>query len=72
MDPNTVLHEIRAALKAADNSTSLAAKNLQYEEVATRFQSLDAWLSEGGSLPREWTDEQAQPRVGHFASRRTL
>lgn len=58
MDPNQALTEIRALLKQLDNmpNTPDYHDGVAIEELCTRVQGLDEWLSKGGFLPTAWNE----------------
>lgn len=58
MDPNQTLQEIREFIVAYN---TLPDRTPEYrfaellDDIATRFEALDGWLSTGGFLPDSWT-----------------
>lgn len=65
MDPNETLkslravaREVRARADAADREgVALDDLTEEAENLSTLFEALDTWISEGGFLPKSWTDE---------------
>jgi len=68
MDPNAALAELREILTEIDDMTA-RAHNANFDSVAEhywescntrratfldKFQNLDEWLTNGGSLPADW------------------
>lgn len=64
MDPNKALEFIRAYAKAiVEGSTDCD------ECLANTFLELDAWISNGGFLPEEWSTETGVPEENsHWAT----
>ena len=59
MDPNATLAELRgAASRIVDELDHERQPDLDdVQRIAEAFQDLDEWLSKGGFLPADWTNE---------------
>lgn len=59
MDPNETLKNLRelvAEIISSKNNECINCNVINIgEEFAEQFQALDEWLSEGSSLPDDWT-----------------
>jgi hypothetical protein len=57
MDPDKALADLRDALqryRAAESANNLTAATAAAHDLAGSVEALDAWLSAGGFLPRDW------------------
>lgn len=57
MDPTAALHDLREAIRDAENPDQYTDREVAIEQVAASFEALDTWLSNGGFLPAEWQRE---------------
>ncbi len=55
MDPDTCLEEIRLLISEGSTISDEMAR-INYEQVSEKFENLDAWLSNGGFLPKAWNN----------------
>ena len=56
MDPNEALKRIRKLVEGAVGPS--AYNEEQLAELAELFDGLDAWLSKGGFLPKDWNENR--------------
>ena len=54
MDPNKCLEDIRKLITNAGTSENQREYFDCLDEVATLFQTLDVWLTQGGFKPDDW------------------
>ena len=56
MDPDQTLAEIHYYLNEAQASGNLSEENQNLVQASQLFEALDDWISNGGFLPRLWTE----------------
>jgi len=54
MDPNETLRDIRELVTAWHEADLHSVEREVAEDLVTRVESLDAWLTSGGFLPSAW------------------
>lgn len=59
MDPNTVLIELREAVRNYDDATTQEDMLYAADALATHVAALDEWLTRGGFLPTDWARNRA-------------
>lgn len=69
MDPNETLEHLRwLAKKITDDPSVVPAYT---EQMADYFMALDSWISNGGFLPKPWSNPEPVPEIlGQHAARK--
>lgn len=66
MDPDEVLRQIRATAKQLQVDVTRDIKIQHADDLAELILGLDAWITGGGFLPRDWADDSEKEREGRL------